>query len=144
MKTASVECLGQVQEMIWNCDNSYVPDSEKWLTCRQEIVNPMLNGRWSRVNGDCYTCQRDVEYSYLCNKHLGCTQIAYQVENFCPSEIVIKDTNATSMCDIRWVNERSLSDFYFTCDTACLEFYPEESSDCQSGCNNPNDVCGVW
>jgi len=94
------------------------------------------------MNEGCYTCQRDIEYSYLCTEYAGCTPIAFEVEGLCVSPAV-NNTNTSLICDVAWVDERSTTNSYFTCDKDCLELYPEESSDCQSGCSLYNDACAL-
>jgi hypothetical protein len=142
MKTGSEECVNRLQKMIGDCDDAHVPYSKEWLNCRENITDLILSGTWSPKS--CTTCQRNVEYTYFCTKKPGCSTIAYEVNNLCVSKSVINDTNNT--CDIAWVDERDKTNSYFSCDTDCLELYPEEeSSDCQPGCSLYNDICAfLW
>lgn len=143
MKTGSEGCVVQLQEMIKNCDDTHAADTEDWLSCRWNIANLILNGTWSHLNVSCFTCQRDIEYSYLCAQYPGCTPIAHEVDELCLSTTIIEDTNLT--CEIEWISEKTRGNSYFFCDLDCLELYPEESADCQSGCSLFTDYCGfMW
>lgn len=150
MKTGSDDLVDKVQKMIQNCTDSYELDTEEWLICRKDVVGKLLYYSKKYYS----TCQRDQEYSYDCNEPvwcaenindctepLWCMQIRQKVEDFCPSTIITNDTNTTIVCDRRWVAESKDIRDYFSCDTDCLEEYPEEESDCKSSCNLPNNIC---
>ena len=65
-----------------------------------------------------------------------------EIRGFC---MVKNDTERNlTACDNRWVHEFSRGNDFFSCDTACLEYYPSEKSDCKPGCNLSNDICGIW
>jgi len=134
---ASDSCVAHFQDMVENCDRLHLTDSEDWESCRLNIINGTV---WSFYE-NCTACERDVEFSYLCEPIPGCSPIAYEVDGICAKE---ENSTITQGCDDRWVDERTRGSFFFTCDTACLDLYPEEEDDCQPGCSAPNDVCNTW